>query len=257
MKLNKYVAMPCIALIFVLSCKKKDLSNPCLGKTIPTAQFKIFENLSDTAFEADTIFRDNFVSFKATEKYDSVLWKVGFDSRDFKSTNFGLSFYNSLETIDIKFTGFKKPENNCFLEDKGIYTGTKSITIVEQVQKPFVTVSPLVGKYSGSFTDSPTEVFEMRIDYFDSTKYLSGVTGKNFYWVSNFPNGFIGRSSGAKMFPELQYGRSIEMGYKCFQFGDGGETPMGLAKGWLNKDTLTIITRFATNPYRKFVAVKI
>lgn len=236
------------------SCRRNH-DNPCEGKVIPKAEFRILETLSDTAFEADTIFRDNFVGFKALTQYDSVLWRLGNDPRNFTQQEFSLSFYGTLGTVPITFAGYKKPITNCFPGDNGIYTAIRNITMVEQIEKPILTLSPLIGNYLGSFTNNPSDTFTVRIEYFDSTKYNTALTGsQNFYWFSNFPKGYIGTTSTAVAYPELNYGRPIEMGYKCFQ--SGGTTGIWY-RGWLKNDTLTILSSDGITNTRKFIGKRL
>jgi hypothetical protein len=234
-----------ILVAFVLhfcSCKKKREVNPCDGLTQPKADFAFKEILNDTAFYADTIFRDNYVNFVASKPYQSVLWKIGNDPRDFKSANFTLSFVNSLETITVNFTGWSTPNTQCFPDDKGVYNGIKQLTIVEQFDKPNVTLSPLVGRYRGAFTNTPNDTFTLRINYFDSVKYDVTMTGsKNFYWISNIPKNYKdSTSSTSYAYPELRSGQPVEMGYKCLQFGSGSNSSTGRGYAELVLDTLKI-----------------
>ncbi|HET9058047.1 MAG TPA: hypothetical protein VFN30_14475 [Chitinophagaceae bacterium] len=253
----KYAVSFLIILLLISGSCKRNCDNPCGGKVQPKAEFRIMETLSDTAFEADTIFRDNYVRFKALIQYDSVLWKLGYDPRNFIQQDFSLSFYTALGTVPITFKGYKQPTTNCFPADTGVYMATRNITLVEQVQKPILTLSPLIGRYQGSFTNNPTDTFTVRIEYFDSTKYDVMLTGnKNFYWVSNFPKGFVGTTTAAVVYPELNQGCDIEMGYKCFQFGNGTELN-GWSRGWLKNDTLTILNSGNTIPPRKFIGKRL
>ncbi|RYY00514.1 MAG: hypothetical protein EOO53_21760 [Gammaproteobacteria bacterium] len=188
---------------------------------LPKAEFAFKEQLTDTAFYADTVFRDNYVNFVALKPYQSTLWKIGSDPREFSSSDFSLSFHNFLGTIDVHFVSRATPNTQCFPQDSGIYRGIKKLTIVEQVEKSILTISPLVGRYRGAFTNSPNDTFTVRVDYFDSSKYdISIVGSKNFYYISNFPKGFRDTTSEkARQYPELSYGQMPEMGYKSCQFG--------------------------------------
>jgi hypothetical protein len=230
-----------LTLAFILllagSCRTKHDQNPCEGKTKPSGQFVMQELIGDTAFTADTVFRDNYVQFEALDNYESIAWKLGSDPRIRTDSLFSLSFITALGTIPINFTGKKTPNTVCFSGDNGSYSSAKNLTIVEQVEKPNITLSPLVGRYKGYFTDFPTDTFTVRLEYFDSAKYDVGVTGsKNFYWLSNMPNGFTSLLGWS--YPELKKGQPVEMGYKCFVFGSGSSIVQG--KGWLSNDTLYV-----------------
>jgi hypothetical protein len=235
----KIVSTFLIAFIILSGCRKHPDKNPCAGLTLPVAEFSIRETVGDTTFSADTIFRDNYVEFKSLSQYQSVLWKIGNDPRDFNSADFNLSFNNFLGSLLVSFTGKKIPNTLCFPNDNGEYKGTKNITLVEQLDKSTLTISPLVGKYKGYFTDNPSDMWTVRIDYFDSTKYDVSTTGsKNFYWISNIPKAFIDSTSeSARQYPELRNGIRLDMGYKSFVFQ---YNTCITGKGWLQNDTLYV-----------------
>lgn len=234
-------------------CKKKH-ENPCIGVTEPSGKFITKELIGDTAFTADTIFRDNYVQFHALDKYETVVWKLGSDPRDWTNPEFSLSFINALGTIPITFRGKKTPNTLCFPNDNGAYSSSKNLTIVEQVEKPYVTISPLVGRYKGFFTDKPSDTFTVRMEYFDSAKYNVGVTGsKNFYWLSNMPKGFV--SLLGWDYSELKNGQPVEMGYKCFVFGTGSSIIQG--RGWLSNDTMYINYGSDLVGRKKFIGKKL
>lgn len=213
--------------LFLISCKKKDTVNPCEGKQPMQALFVAKEIIGDTAFVADTIYRDNYVRFEALATYDSVQWKLGNDPRTFTCSSFALSFANDLVTIPINFKGFQQPNLQCFPTDVGIYSGVKQLTTVEQFDRATLTKSPMIGKYKGAYTDAPLDTFTIRIEYFDSAKYNPIYFGsESFYWVSNFPKGYKdSTSSMASLYPELREGTQPEMGYKA------------LKMDWLSIDT--------------------
>lgn len=235
------------------ACRKKQ-DNPCKGLIMPSGQFVMKELVGDTAFTADTVFRDNYVQFQALENYESVAWKLGSDPRDWSSPEFSLSFINAVGTIPISFKGMKTPNIFCFPNDNGRYTSNKNLTMVEQVKKPLVTISPLAGRYKGYFTNNPSDTFTTRIDYFDSTKYEVAVTGsKNFYWLSNMPKGYVSLLGWS--YPELKNGQPVEMGYKCFVFGSGSSIVQG--RGWLSNDSLYISYGNDLVGRKKFIGKKL
>jgi hypothetical protein len=240
-------------LILNLGCKK-NISTECNGARRPSGEFVTKELVGDTAFIADTIFHDNYVQFQALDKYESVTWKIGSDPRLWSDSSFSLSFINDLGTIPVNFSGMKTPDTRCFPDDNGTYISSERLTLVEQVDKSTLTLSPLIGSYDGYFTDDPTDIFRVQLEYFDSTKYDISVTGtKNFYWLSNLPKGFS--SSLGLPYPELNKGYSLEMGYKCFVFGSGSSMVQG--KGWLSHDTLYVNYGSTLAGRRKFIGKKI
>ena len=228
-----------VILIFSIGCKKKHEPNPCMGITKPTGKFVFKELIGDTAFVTDTAFRDNYVQMQALDTYEKVSWTLGSDPRIFTQPDFTLSFITVLGTIPVSFTGNKTPNTICFAGDNGIYASTKNLTMVEQVEKPNVTISPLVGRYRGYFTETPADTFTVRMEYFDSAKYDVSITGsKNFYWFSNMPKGFTGTTTASFVYKELLHGFSVEMGYKSFVFGTGSSIVQG--KSWLSNDSIYI-----------------
>jgi hypothetical protein len=234
----------------ITSCKKRE-DNPCQSVKKPDGSFVFKELVGDTAFVTDTVFRNNYVQLKALDSYESVIWKLGDDPRTFTSPDFTFNFHTAIGSIPIRLTGTNSTNVQCY---PGTFTQTKNLTLVEQVQKPYLTISPLVGHYHGYFTDNPTDTFTVRMEYFDSTKYDAGVTGsKNFYWFSNMPNGFT--SNLGWSYPELKHGFSVEMGYKCFVFGSGSSSVQGRA--WLSHDTLFINYGNDIVGRRKFIGKKL
>jgi len=253
--MKRYKTATFFALLIFANCKKNPTKNICNEIKQPSGKFIVSEMVGDTAFVADTIFRDNYVQFHAIDSYESVDWKLGSDPRNWSSPDFSLSFYNALRTISVNFTGKKMANIQCFPHDNGAYISSQNLTVVEQFEKPELTISPLVGKYKGYFTDKPTDIFTVRMEYFDSTKYDVGLTGnKNFYWFSNMPEGFIGESSASFIYPELRNGISIEMGYKCFVFNYDSYHQ---GKAWLSNDTLNINYGNNLVGRRKFIGKKI
>ena len=247
-----------INFLLILSCTDKHVENPCRDKVQPIAEFAIKEIVGDTAFVADTVFRDNAVQFEALTQYQTVKWKIGNDPRDFSQPKFQLYFFNDLTTIPITFTGTNQPNKMCFPNDNGVYSGVKQLTTVEQFDKSTLTLSPLVGRYRGYFTNNPSDTFTARIEYFDSSKYDPSITGlKNFYWISNIPKGYKDSTSSAALeYPELSYGLPIEMGYKCFEFG-WSATNCNSGNGWLSHDTLYVNYGSSIQCKKKFIGKRI
>ena len=247
-----------INILLILSCTDKQVENPCKDKVQPAAEFTFKEIVGDTAFVADTVFRDNAVQFEVLAQYQTVKWKIGNDPRDFSQPKFQLYFFNELATIPITFTGTNQPNNICFPNDNGVYSGVKQLTTVEQFDKPILTLSPLTGKYRGYFANNPSDTFTVRIEYFDSSKYDPSITGlKNFYWISNIPKGYKDSTSSAALeYPELKNGLPIEMGYKSFVFGWSNLNCIS-GKGWLSHDTLYVNYGGPSQCKKKFIGKRI
>ena len=236
-----------IGLSFFYACDGGDPispQDPCIGEVKKTAKFGTFEVWNDTLFRTDTLYTNRFVVFKALEEYDEVSWQVGTDTRTFDQETFQLYFFDDESNKDI-YLGFKgidhSPDTTCFPEDDGIYEGESLFRLVEKDARTGVhTVSPLVGHYQVAPVDDPLDTFTVRLEFFDSAKYNSSYTGsKNFYYFSNFPNGYIDSTSDKQAaYPELAYGKTAAMGYRSF---NSSVPPTGLELvGWLgeNRDSL-------------------
>lgn len=249
---DKYILL-LFSFVIIVSCTK-DHTNDCFGKTKPSGNFLLKEVLEDTSFIADTVFRNNYVKMEALDVYDSVFWKLGKDTRVWTSPGFALNFSTASGAIKINFSGKKTPNTVCFPRDSGLYSSSQVLNLVEQQDRASLTISPLKGRYFGYFTDNPSDTFTMRIDYFDSSKYNTSITGsRNFYWISNIPKGYI--SLLGWPYPELQNGQPIYMGYKCFQFGTSSNAVQG--RGWLAHDSLFISYGNNLVGRKKFVGKKI
>lgn len=228
-------------LVLSASCRKNNTANPCKDALPPKASFVTKEIVGDTSFIADTVFLDNFVEFAATQRYDSVKWKIGSDPRTFTQSSFSLGFPISPSTLTVNFAAWRLPAGSCFANDSGKYNATQPLTFAEQFDRATLTVSPLRGSYRGAFTDNPSDIFTVQVLYLDSAKYSPSITGaRNFYWLNNIPNGYVDNTSAPAMaYPELRFGHRLEMGYKSFVFGASGSSCVQ-GKGWLSHDTLYI-----------------
>jgi hypothetical protein len=250
--MTKYFLILQISLL-LLSCKK-NIDMQCDSTVVPKADFSSYEILGDTAFIADTIYRNNYVRLKANANYSINEWSIDTNPITWTGNNVSFNFSGSLGDILIKFKGVTQVTNPCNTLDSSIFFNTRKITILEQSDRSILTISPLVGKYKGSFNDIPLDSFIVKIEYFDSTKYDVGVTGsRNFYWISNIPNGYTSLLGWA--YPELKNGQPVEMGYKCFRFGSSSNAIQG--RGWLNNDTLQINYGNDLNGRKKFKGKKI
>jgi hypothetical protein len=251
--------LPLLLLFILLSlsaCKKQKIS-PCAGKERPVTDFVIKEHVGSQTFGADTIYRNNYVTFEAIGDYDSVRWKIGNDPRKYTQKEFALSFHQVLGAITVHLKAFKKPDTNCFADDDGVYELTKTFTVLEPFDKSSLTKSPLIGRYKGYNEGSPQDTFTVRIEYFDNEKYSTSLFGtKNFYWISNLPKGYFwDQGSQAYGNPELHHGQQMEMGYKAFGFGSGASCNGGY--GRLSSDTLYVDYGVEVgNCKKRFIGIK-
>jgi hypothetical protein len=252
-----------LGLAILFSCKPTEIIDPCKDALPTEAKFETYEILNDTMYLADTIFTTNTVKFKAIGQYDTTSFTLSGDPRSFNASEFNLPFGGFVGNVNVTFNAKKAPNTTCFPGDVGVYTKSKTIRLTHPVDKSKLTISPMVGKYKGSYDIAPTDSFIVSIDYFDSSKYPVGTFGsKNFYWISNFPKGF--RSTWTILvlgdYPELTFGyRPDNLGYKSFAHGHYNYSNFGLVMGNINKtnDTLTIVNRGGGVPNRKFIGKRI
>lgn len=258
MKMLNLSLLLLLTLLSFSSCKKQKVNpSPCAGKVRQEADFVIKEHVGHRTFSADTVFRDNYVTFEAIGDFESVEWKIGDDPRKFTTEEVTLSFHQFLGTIDIYLKAFKKPDTKCFTDDDGVYELTKTLTVVEQFDKAFLTKSPLIGRYKGYNEGSPKDTFTVRVEYFDDEKYSTGTFGThNFYWLSNLPKDFFW-DGGSQAYgnPELHQGQQMDMGYKTFSVGTNTQCSAGT--GWLSNDTLYVDYGIdAGNCKKRFIGIR-
>ena len=229
-------------LISLLSCRKNN-HDPCLNAVQPVLSFNIREVVYDSSYVTDTMYSHNAVIFETVGEYDSVKWNIGSDPRIFKEARFvyasGRFTGIPVGQLEIKLTAYKAPNVKCYPDDKGIYSASKTLTIVDAYTKGSLTKSPLLGHYHGYNTDNPLDTFTVRIEYFDSAKYdLTHFGRQNFYWISNLPKGYFWDGGDQTIYsPELQHGNEIAyMGFKCFGALDG--PTCGSGYGYLSHDSL-------------------
>ena len=164
-----------------MACKKNDINSGCEEAFPAVAGFSIKEKVGNSYFIADTVFRQNSIVFETTQPYDSISWKIGNDPRTFDTSILKFNFNGILGTIDIILNAKAVPNQRCFSGDNRVYSGKKSLTIVEEFDKSSLTISPMVGRYKGGFIEIPNDTFSVTINYFDSSKYNPSFTGtKNF-----------------------------------------------------------------------------
>src|SRR3954471_22068411 len=108
MKPTLFVILPFALMLLSSNCRKKH-DVDCGGQILLSGQFYIKEIIGDTAFVADTAFRNNYIQFQAKDKYESVEWKLGTDPRSWADSSFSLSFITALGQIPITFTGHQTP----------------------------------------------------------------------------------------------------------------------------------------------------
>jgi hypothetical protein len=258
-KRSAYWLLILIYFLGIAGCRKKPIPyNPCQTGVKPKPVVCVQAMLSDSVYASDTLFNNNRAVFSTPETYDQYYWNIGSDPRTFTSQDFSLIFAKYTGSVLVKFRGQKAPNTLCFPGDDGMYEDTQRVVLVSQFTPP-ITISPLRGKYKGAFDDTRYDSIEFSIDYYDSVKYNNVYTGsQQFYWLNGFPKGFYNTSTTAYVYPELRNGMDMEIGYRSFEAGyKYSIATYGRIKGWLvNDDTLIILTKYQSESYRRFVALR-
>jgi hypothetical protein len=162
-------------LVFANSCKKccQDPSNPecenydpCLGK-LTSADFLIYgKGVSDyyaywrnSLQKIDTLYNDGIL-LCTKAKHDSVKWKVGLEqnyrTQDSCYVSFGLQ---RVGKVSITCIVFRQPNTQCFPNDDGVDTVTKSVYVAK-----FEDV-PILGKFKGMFLNDPVNPDSFEITF--------------------------------------------------------------------------------------------
>ncbi len=163
-----------LVLVFLASCGGEE-PNPCAEETSVTAEFTIKQQLYDVKslfgiadmFEVDTVLLRfargihwaQDVSFITEGNYDSVQWIIGDDPRVFTQPAKTLFFDEPLGKLDVQCIVYKKPNINCFPEDDGVDSLTKSFYLLSTRDFPY----PFEGQFEGYNEDEPGKLFTVTI----------------------------------------------------------------------------------------------
>ena len=111
----------------------------------------------DTLVADDTFLVWDGIIFAAPEGYTHYEWQVGYDDRTWDSRTFGLTFSAPVEDLPVRLI-VRDPIGvgaQCLPPTD---TLTRLLNVVGKME------SPLVGRYQGSLTESPTDTFTIEID---------------------------------------------------------------------------------------------
>ena len=164
-------------IILLTACGDGEVNpNPCLAETPVTAEFSIKRLLYDVKgmfditedlFEVDTVLLpfDGYshlgqdVIFTTDIKYDSVKWIIGNDNNVFNKPSTVLYFNEPYGKIDATCIVYRKPNLDCFPNDNGIDTLTKSVHVLSDRDFDY----PFEGKFEGYNEDEPDKLFTITI----------------------------------------------------------------------------------------------
>jgi len=157
------IGISIILLFFLYGCPDQTKVDPCSGATRVKASFTISESLegdiSGFSILSDTVLEGNIIHFKADDSSDTYYWKVGSDTTIYHSREFTLRFYQAYGAVPVTLIITKKPNTNCFPDDKGIDTLIKNIYVIS------FTNAAIIGNYYGCNQDNPKDSFVVNIGY--------------------------------------------------------------------------------------------
>ncbi|WP_298299827.1 hypothetical protein [Hydrotalea sp.] len=226
------------------SCRRKlpeqPPTDPCKDKTSFKAGFTIEEIVGDTSFVTDKALAPGYVLFRAQGTYDSVQWFIGGPQNTSANRNHVLYFQNPEGPVDVTFIGYRKPDTQCFPNDKATDTVHKTVTILPRNES-----AAIVGRFHGYNESNPADTFSVTISYYDN------VWG---YFIKNLPKGCPGYTTGSESNPK-NIGLTIKAGFSGFQINENSvvcATVSGYGK-LKGNDTLEIKYSarpfLSTNPY--------
>lgn len=185
---------------FFVACKKKKepeqaapTVDECEGKRPVSAQFKILQNLGDgDLVEDDTIACYPRIAdstkrtctaciFEANEEKALYQWEIGAG----KSTNrqYELSFAKAYGQISAKLKVEKMPDQQCFPSDDGKDTVVRVFSVKDYDKHP------LIGKYIGTFEDTPNDTLRVEIKPYPFECFRSWVQRGRPAWQTAYPYG--------------------------------------------------------------------
>ena len=179
-----------MAPIVLHSCKDKDPdTDPCENYRRPIADFLVQDDLQQQCsnelgftLSCDTIVKNGQYTFKSALDYDTYLWEV-IGNPSFKRTtkSFPLTF-PSVNKIQMRLVGKRKPNNTCDPNDDGIDTIIKTISVTD--------TTIIYGKFVGYDSANPNEEVGMEIVYEKRPGYVNYYTYINYFPDSCTDNKF-------------------------------------------------------------------
>lgn len=154
--------------------------NPCNGVEITNADFGFFHKSigADLWFEIgdDTIWSSihdevPLVYFKAKNKADSLVWKIGHDSREFRDSVFFLDFSGFEGTYNVQLIAFKQPSADCYPNDDGVDTVNQTFVIKKVKTAHDMPIHDFY--YQGVVLDHPNDT--ITVDLASNSGWISGL----------------------------------------------------------------------------------
>ena len=246
--MKKYLNLITIIISILLLTQCKDNSHavdPCVGAKRTTADFTISEmnywDITRTIIPSDTILHDNIGLFKAVDTTaDTYNWLIGDDTTIHRTAYFPLRFGipEAYGKIQVRLIVTKKPNLNCFPDDKSIDTVIKYVTVIPDSS------AAIYGKYYGCNQDNPSDSFVVNIFYLWDKYHVSYYT-----YINNINKGcndsiytdfeYDPYFESPNFFKGITFDCSNSVGYGCLQ-------PKGT--GILQDDLKTIVINYSIVP---------
>lgn len=231
--MNKLFVFCCI---FIFSCTKKKATTICNTNEPFEADFRLGENLIGYGMtETDTIIKFSFFA-EASKNYMSYNWKVGDHPGVFSGKSVSLNFSGSQvgKTIPVTLIASGKAKEECISSPVRFDTVQKNIAILypkgfgkDSLFDPaYVVELPFLGRWQGSFTDSPADTFTVHIVN-NGPNNSSSFTQKSYgVRIYNLPENCSGNPNDGTcgfVTPGVEYfGYPTEVSYKSFYAEDNG-----------------------------------
>ena len=184
--------------VFIQNCKDEPLPDPCKGVTPVSADFSFYELvvsydhdwMPDIFIETDTVYSTSLVEFRPKNKnYDYYEWHIG--AEVLKSKSVRRSDFPQDRQINITLIVKSKPNKDCYPEDDGIDTITKTFFSLGTVAH-----DPKIGKWYGYYNDNRADTGTVEIRYVQ-VKHKEHPC----LFIINFPKGQIPKTSNPNEFP--------------------------------------------------------
>src|SRR6218665_794482 len=156
-----------IAPALLISCKRDP--GPCAGLKPVSADFKIGQKFYeiDSIFYIDTLILDPYkniytparIGFIANEENATYRWELKDYPINYTTKSFSIGFDKPFGKVEVKLTVNKEPNTSCFPNDDGADTVTKTLVVLDGSKFKFA----FEGTFTGYLTDSPSDVFDIRI----------------------------------------------------------------------------------------------
>ncbi|HMO62073.1 MAG TPA: hypothetical protein PKC39_07480 [Ferruginibacter sp.] len=219
--------------LIAANCRKKadPPFNPCKDKTAFKADFVIEESVGDTSYITDKALAPGYVYFKAKGDYDSLRWFIGGGTQNTSTNKTHVLYFTQADgDVEVTLIGYRKPNTQCFPNDKSADTLKKVVSILPRDQ-----TAAIVGRFLGYNTNEPSDTFSVYVNADNSVGIWQ-------YFVKNLPKNCPGYVQVSDEHPR-NIGLSVASGYSAFRIKDAASTVCASVTGFgelKNNDSLII-----------------